>query len=526
MGLLELTANPAFNEGDTIVVNYLERSDVIYRFIENTASIINFTDPYTKSYPVHGSIKISLDHLFANEAEVAAFIVSELDTAPFLSETISLSAVGSEIIAEIALNSKGPILHDNDKLSLLAVNPAGTVVNDPPLLITRRFDGDEDEPGSEGGPIDLREVPSRNEMINYIEAAVESIDGGVGITTLSLINATDEFEIDALDAELLTAADPIATQAYVDASGSGTSNVAGIDINGDALDLEEADGTVIGTGVTLATGTANNDALPTQGYVDDRTVSAVVRAIEIDNVSLTSQVDSGVQQTQLGFASVDDFNRFLTNAGHPTTAGPQTILNRPAFTFFINGVSYTVAESTWLYTGGSTFIRWNATNLPQPATDITGGTYHRTLAAANVTTITEGENVNFGLVSGDLVISVDEADLAIPEFTSLPETTGTLGDLIRLTVTDGTFTIGIYVRVFNNSEKDDFRRVGEDIAGIVLPTNNIYDGRVFYLETHIDANNDAGWYVYREARAAVGTVNTIGYDAAITGRMVRSRCNY
>ena len=58
---------------------------------------------------------------------------------------------------------------------------------------------------------------------------------------------------------------------------------------------------------------------------------------------------------------------------------------------------------------------------------------------------------------------------------------------------------------------------GLPIAGSSLPTTDLTDGRVFYLEEHdtTGTNNDTpGWYVYRTAKAATGTIGT-DYQSAI-----------
>ena len=370
-GLLQLdpTVNASATTATIIQVNYLEASDNFYDFNEDLATRIDYLDPYSGTHTIRGSFKISLDHTFTSEDDVASFIASELQAAGVLTDSVEVSVIGTELIFEIGINSKGPIVHDSQKISIVTTNPVLDPVNADPLMITRRLNGETDEPGSEAGPIDLSEVPSRDEMIDFIEAAVEGIEGGEpGITELSLRNATEEFVIDALDASLLTAADPIATQAYVD-------QTTGADVR------------------------------------------ATARAIEIDNASLTSQVDSGVQQTQLAFSSNADFHRFLTNAGAPTDN--TGFFAAPAFTFFLNNVSYTVAAHTWIYdaSGGAGYegIRWNATNLPQPSSDIINGTYHRLAESSVITSIVEGENINFGITSNELVISAPEVDLSTIE---------------------------------------------------------------------------------------------------------------
>ena len=104
----------------------------------------------------------------------------------------------------------------------------------------------------------------------------------------------------------------------------------------------------------------------------------------------------------------------------------------------------------------------------------------------------------------------------IPQVTVLPTTIGDLGDIIQLTQDDGTFIPGAYVRIANNSVKLDFVKVGERIAGDTLPADELYDGRIFYLEA--GAGSAVGWHIYRVARAASITPGPgdPGYVTAIT----------
>ena len=222
-GLLELNATTVAglttpgSEGDVVTVNYLQASDEFYDFNEDLATIISYIDPYSGTNTIRGSFKISLDHTFNNEGELAEFLVSELESSGLLTSSVEARVVGTELIFEIGLNSKGPILHENQKISIVVDNPVLDPPNADPLTVTRRLNGDTDETGSESGPIDLREVPSRDEMIDFIESAVEELGTNEGIGNLDVIDSTGvPFKVDALDEEVLLSNDPLTTQSYVD----------------------------------------------------------------------------------------------------------------------------------------------------------------------------------------------------------------------------------------------------------------------------------------------------------------------
>ena len=203
--------------GDVVTVNYLQASDEFYDFNEDLATIISYIDPYSGTNTIRGSFKISLDHTFNNEGELAEFLVSELEASGLLTSSVEARVVGTELIFEIGLNSKGPILHENQKISIVVDNPVLDPPNADPLTVTRRLNGDTDETGSESGPIDLREVPSRDEMIDFIESAVEELGTNEGIGNLDVIDSTGvPFKVDALDEEVLLSNDPLTTQSYVD----------------------------------------------------------------------------------------------------------------------------------------------------------------------------------------------------------------------------------------------------------------------------------------------------------------------
>ena len=112
----------------------------------------------------------------------------------------------------------------------------------------------------------------------------------------------------------------------------------------------------------------------------------------------------------------------------------------------------------------------------------------------------------------------------IPQVTDLSVVAGTIGELVQLTQTDfdangHEIVVGLYLRIANNvgaafDEKENWRRVGEEIAGDTLPDTNLYEGRIFYLEAHTVVAN-IGWCVYREAAAAVGTPGDINYVSEI-----------
>ena len=262
-GLLELNATTVAGlttpgaEGSIVTVNYLQASDEFYDFNEDLATIISYIDPYSGTNTIRGSFKISLDHTFNNENELAAFLVSELEASGLLTDSVEARVIGTELIFEIGLNSKGPILHENQKISITVTNPVLDPVNADPLTITRRLNGDTDETGSESGPIDLREVPSRDEMIDFIESAVEELGTNEGIGNLDVIDSTGvPFKIDALDEEVLLENDPLTTKSYVDnvIPETGSINVATGHTNDEV--------TIQSNGVNTPLNAVGNDATP------------------------------------------------------------------------------------------------------------------------------------------------------------------------------------------------------------------------------------------------------------------------
>ena len=262
-GLLELNATTVAGlttpgaEGSIVTVNYLQASDEFYDFNEDLATIISYIDPYSGTNTIRGSFKISLDHTFNNENELAAFLVTELEASGLLTDSVEVRVVGTELIFEIGLNSKGPILHENQKISITVTNPVLDPVNADPLTITRRLNGDTDETGSESGPIDLREVPSRDEMIDFIESAVEELGTNEGIGNLDVIDSTGvPFKIDALDEEVLLENDPLTTKSYVDnvIPETGSINVATGHTNDEV--------TIQSNGVNTPLNAVGNDATP------------------------------------------------------------------------------------------------------------------------------------------------------------------------------------------------------------------------------------------------------------------------
>ena len=142
------------DRGELIDLTYLERNISVYALGADSSTVITLNDRYNNSGNI--LLKISLDHSFTTEAQVAAYLATLFNNE--LNEAgVTFSALGAEIIIEVVLNEAGGIIiGDNKKVSIEVLNPFS--VDQGNLAINRRFDGAEDEPGTLGGVIDLSET--------------------------------------------------------------------------------------------------------------------------------------------------------------------------------------------------------------------------------------------------------------------------------------------------------------------------------------------------------------------------------
>ena len=579
-GLLELNATTVAGltdpgaAGDIVTVNYLQASDEFYDFNEDLATIVSYLDPYSGHNTIRGSFKISLDHTFANENQLAAFLVSELQASGLLTDSIEARVIGSELIFEVALNSKGPILHENQKISITVDNPILDPVNADPLTITRRLNGDTDEPGSEAGPIDLREVPTRDEMIDFIEAAVEDSENETGIDNIDVINSTRvPFRVNAVDEELLLSGDPLTTRSYVDLIDPDRV-VIGADLGPGGTKMVPQDHWLLipnsvkhylfynhGSDYTIGPASADGWNLAQIAYEVTKGETLTL----INNQEVIDYPSSYVAPEGLYGHNFYEYNNELwyrlSAADILINSDTVRLANQPSLT-----------NADWLHFGGTT----NLSNTPKESvvtvesstgtnTDLPGATASVSgiVTAADfirnggiypnaVSALNNDFTVPFTVVHGsiwyyehDVWLYEGDSDLAIDTASDLVEDRPAFGsdDWIRLNViawhAQLSYFIGDLVEfggvlytatanVAGHSGNDNpsvdtaswsvFN--ASDVSGSAFPTTNRFDGRVFHLDTHLEVppvlDESPGWYVYREAAAASGSPDDATYVAAIT----------
>ena len=579
-GLLELNATTVADltdpgaAGDIVTVNYLQASDEFYDFNEDLATIISYIDPYSGTNTIRGSFKISLDHTFNNENELAAFLVSELEASGLLTSSVEARVVGTELIFEIGLNSKGPILHENQKISIVVDNPVLDPINADPLMITRRLNGETDETGSESGPIDLREVPSRDEMIDFIEAAIEDSENETGIDNIDVINSTRvPFRVNAVDEELLLSGDPLTTRSYVDLIDPDRV-VIGADLGPGGTKMVPQDHWLLipnsvkhylfynhGSDYTIGPASADGWNLAQIAYEVTKGETLTL----INNQEVIDYPSSYVAPEGLYGHNFYEYNNELwyrlSAADILINSDTVRLANQPSLT-----------NADWLHFGGTT----NLSNTPKESvvtvesstgtnTDLPGATASVSgiVTAADfirnggiypnaVSALNNDFTVPFTVVHGsiwyyehDVWLYEGDSDLAIDTASDLVEDRPAFGsdDWIRLNVIAWhaqlsyfigdlvefggvlyTATANVAGHSGNSNPSVDTASWSvfnaSDVSGSAFPTTNRFDGRVFHLDTHLVVppvqDDTPGWYIYREAAAASGSPNDATYVAAIT----------
>ena len=153
------------------------------------------------------------------------------DLGAYLANALSatnvvVASTGDLILFQVTL-THGAILHEEDKINVIVNNPDVVGATQGDLRITRWNNGASDTPGSEGGKLDIDNLPTRDEILNVINHVLADAEGGAfGITQLPVVSTNPdgtelEETITAGTEGIILADDFLATKSYVDAEAAG-----------------------------------------------------------------------------------------------------------------------------------------------------------------------------------------------------------------------------------------------------------------------------------------------------------------
>ena len=151
--------------------------------------------------------------------DLGAYLANALNAS-----NIVVGSTGDLILFEVTL-THGAILHEEDKINIIVDNPDVVGATQGDLRITRWNNGASDTPGSEGGKLDIDNLPTRDEILNVINHVLADAEGGAfGISQLPVVSTNpDGTELEETITQgtegIILADDFLATKSYVDAHG-------------------------------------------------------------------------------------------------------------------------------------------------------------------------------------------------------------------------------------------------------------------------------------------------------------------